>query len=148
MLASSDLTYVEYTSIIWNPHLKGEIAALENVQKYALRVSLKSWASELLVAAKLPCLQTRRIQASLCHFFTWLNLTDFLDVPIHLQDFHYNIRSAGLAVLRVPKFRSCSYQFFFIPNVISIWNELPNERSWNNNSFSYFKRFVSSNFPV
>ena len=28
--------HLDYASIVWNPHLKGEIESLENVQKFAL----------------------------------------------------------------------------------------------------------------
>ena len=35
--------HLEYASIVWNPCQKGDIAKLENVQKFALRVCLKSW---------------------------------------------------------------------------------------------------------
>ena len=80
--ASFDLT--------WNMHLlsgtlkfyRGEIAALESVQKFALQVCLKSWDTnydELLSAADIPSLQHRRIQQSLCHLFKIINgLIDFL----------------------------------------------------------------------
>ena len=39
------LPRLEYSSAVWNPHLKGEIDALEWVQKYALiqKVCTKSW---------------------------------------------------------------------------------------------------------
>ena len=57
--------HLEYAAIVWNPTLKGDIESLENVQKFALRVSKKSWNSvyqELLASAKLPSLQDRRVQ--------------------------------------------------------------------------------------
>ena len=28
--------HLDYASIVWNPHLKGEVESLENVQKFAL----------------------------------------------------------------------------------------------------------------
>ena len=57
---------------IWNSHLKDEIESLENVQKFALQVCLKSWDSEyneLLRVANLPPLHKRRAQLSLCHLY-------------------------------------------------------------------------------
>ena len=54
---------LEYATIAWNPHLKGEIEAIENVQKFSLRVCLKSWDSdydELLRVSNLPPLHKRR----------------------------------------------------------------------------------------
>ena len=43
--------HLEYASPVWDPFRKGEIEELENVQKFALRMCLKSWDmdySELL----------------------------------------------------------------------------------------------------
>ena len=72
-------SHLEYASIVWNPHLKGEIDALEKVQKFALWVCLKSWDSGLwrTSTAKLLSLQERRVHASLCHLYK--GLTDFTD---------------------------------------------------------------------
>ena len=73
--------HLEYSSAVWNPYLKGEIEALEKVQKYALKVCTKSWDAsyeDFLSKASLPSLQRRRIQTSLCHLFKIINeLTDF-----------------------------------------------------------------------
>ena len=63
--------HLEYSSTVWNPGLKGDIDALEDVQKFALRMCTKSWNfnyEELLTNANLPSLRTRRVQASLSYF--------------------------------------------------------------------------------
>ena len=36
---------LEYASIVWSPYLMGENQALEKVQKFALKVCLKTWSS-------------------------------------------------------------------------------------------------------
>ena len=62
----------EYASIVWNPGLKGEVDALENVQKFTLQMCTKQWSSsydELLSSTSLPSLKERRTQASLCHLY-------------------------------------------------------------------------------
>ena len=64
--------HLEYTSIVWSPSLKGEIDKLEDIQKFALRVYLKSWDKnydDLLLNSELPSLQKRRVLASLCHLY-------------------------------------------------------------------------------
>ena len=64
--------HLEYASVVWNPGVKGETDALENVQKFALRVCTNLWDSsydELLVKTRLPSLKDRRTRASLCHLF-------------------------------------------------------------------------------
>ena len=55
--------HTEYASIIWDPHLSKDILALENTQKFALRVCLKNWRADydlLLDQAHLPRLSSRR----------------------------------------------------------------------------------------
>ena len=59
--------HLEYSSGVWSPHLKGEV---EKVQKYALKVCMKSWDAsyaDLLSMTSLPSMQCRHLQASLCH---------------------------------------------------------------------------------
>ena len=45
--------HLEYGIEEWNPYLQKDIAALENVQKFALRVCFKKWSSDLLHLSKL-----------------------------------------------------------------------------------------------
>ena len=62
--------HLEYLSGVWSPHLKGEVEAIEKVQKYALKVCMKSWDAsyaDLLSMTSLPSMQCRHLQASLCH---------------------------------------------------------------------------------
>ena len=52
--------HLEYSATVWNPYLKQDIDNIENVQKYALRVCLKSWDcsyDQLLVEYSLPSMQ-------------------------------------------------------------------------------------------
>ena len=61
--------HTEYTSVIWDPHLSKDILALENTQKFALRVFLKDWRADydlLLNQAHLPRLSSRRKFLKLC----------------------------------------------------------------------------------
>ena len=86
-------TSPEYSAVVWNPHLKGDIEALKKVQKYALRDCFKSWDSNyeaLLSMASLPSLRERRMQASLCHLFKIINgLTDFPGAPVAKRQFQH-----------------------------------------------------------
>ena len=83
--------HLEYASIVWNPGLKGKVDALENVQKFALRMCTKQWSSsynELLSSTSLPSLKERRTQASLCHLYKIIHgETEFADAPVQRQTF-------------------------------------------------------------
>ena len=89
--------HLEYASPVWNPFHKGEIESIENVQKFALRMCLKSWTSnyeELLVNAHVPTLSSRRIQASMSHLHKIMNKqTHFPDAPIYPWKNPYNTRT-------------------------------------------------------
>ena len=104
--------HLEYSAVVWNPHLKRDIEALEKIQKYALRVCFKSWDSnyeDLLSMASLPSLRERCMQASLCHLFKIINgLTDFPGAPVTKRQFHYCSRTLSSSAISIPHFRSSS----------------------------------------
>ena len=123
--------HLEFSSAVWSPHLKGEVEAVEKVQKYALKVCMKSWDTsyaDLLSMTSLPSMQCRRLQASLCHLYKIVHgLTDFPGAPTTRQQFHYNSRSSTTEALVVPHFRTSSHQNSFFPLTICEWNKLPKE---------------------
>ena len=138
--------HLEYAAIVWNPALKGDIESLENVQKFALRVCMKSWNSpyeELLTSAKLPSLQDRRTVASLCHLFKIVKgLTDFPDAPVHAMIHNYDTRLSDKSLFTVPQCRTNAYQHSFFPSTLTNWNSLPREAS-QTNTIVAFKRHIS-----
>ena len=72
--------HLEYAAASWDLFLKKDIELIEDVQKFALRVCLKSWSAtytELLEQSNLPSLQTRRQHAKLCHLFKIINEATF-----------------------------------------------------------------------
>ena len=61
--------HIEYACTVWDPHLKKDIQALENVQKFALRVCSKSWSCDcptLLDTLSMPTLPDWRETLKLC----------------------------------------------------------------------------------
>ena len=60
--------HLEYASPVWNPHHRNEINQIERVQKFAIRMCLKSWNSnydDLLHETHVVSLNARRTQASI-----------------------------------------------------------------------------------
>ena len=64
--------HMEYASLVWSPYRIGEIKALEDVQKFALRICRKTWDQSyqsLLELFQIPTLEDRRIYLDLCTMF-------------------------------------------------------------------------------
>ena len=64
--------HLEYGVEVWNPYLQKDIAALENVQKFAPRVCFKKWSlnyQDLLKLSHLQSLQDGRSFHSLTTLF-------------------------------------------------------------------------------
>jgi hypothetical protein len=80
------MPHIEYASPVWDPYHKTEIEAIESVQKFALRMCLKSWSTDyeqLLLESTLPSLKVRRSALSLSHLYKIVNkLTHYPDAPI------------------------------------------------------------------
>ena len=142
--------HLEYSAIVWNPYLKQDIDTIENVQKFALRVCLKSWdcSYELLVEPSLPSMQQRRNFSSLCHLYKiYHGMTHFPDAPLEQHTSIYNTRSTDSVTFKLPKVCMNGYKSLFFP--IEEWNTLPSEllNSSNdddqNHTFHIFKRNLS-----
>ena len=136
--------HLEYASIVWNPYLKSDMYKLEDVQKFALRVCLKSSYDNLLSTSRLPSLEKIRVQASLCHLFKIVRgLTDYDDAPFCTQENAYNTRSSCKSTLTLPnvRVRTNHYHQTFFPNIIKIWNRLPREMT-ECDSIVTFKKHV------
>ena len=55
--------HLEYASQVWDPHLIKDCKQLEDVQKFACKVSLKNWSTtydEMLGTLNIPTLGQRR----------------------------------------------------------------------------------------
>ena len=139
--------HLEYASIVWNPYQKGDIAKLEDVQKFSLRVCFKSWDKsydELLLNSRLQSLQKRRVVASLCHLFKIIKgITEFNDPPLQFQGSSYSTRlstKSGLT-FTLPKSRTNIYRHSFFSNILYIWNSLPREAT-ECNTVETFKKYI------
>ena len=94
--------HIEYASPVWDPYHKTEIEAIESVQKFALKMCLKSWSSnyeQLLLEARLPTLKVRRSALSLGHLYKIINkLTYYPEPPIIQRKIPYRNRVLTLTL--------------------------------------------------
>ena len=120
--------HVEYAAAAWDPFLRKDIDLIEDVQKYALKVCLKSWSvnySELLERSHLPTLQVRRHEAKLCHLYKIVNKeTFFPNAPTLTRTLSYPSRSVHSKAL-IPIHAHSSQFLHSFPSAISAWNSLP-----------------------
>ena len=105
------------------------MSIIEDVQKFALRVCLKSWSStyaELLEQSNLPSLQTRRQHVKLCHLFKIINdATFFPEAPIQASHPSSPFRSVHSNSLVPLSSHSSQLYHSFFPSTIAAWNSLP-----------------------
>ena len=129
LYASFIRPHLEYASAAWDPHLKKDIELIEDVQKFALKVCLKSWNStyvELLEKSHLPTLEARRKDAKLCHMYKIVNNeTFFPNAPTLTRTQNYSSRSIHPKALIPLQAHSSQYLHSFFPSTITAWNSLP-----------------------
>ena len=120
--------HLEYANGVWCPYRKGDIEAIEKVQKRATKlvISVKHLQyEERLHRLKLPTLKYRRLRGDMIEVFKLLNNLYDKDVDFKLRlkpaystrgnsyklenySFHYDVR-----------------KFSFCPRVVNVWNSLP-----------------------
>ena len=121
--------HLEYAAAVWDPFLKKDIDLIEDVQKFALKVCLKSRKAnydELLELSYLSTLQARRQVAKLCHLYKIINhKTFFPNAPTQARVLTYSSRTVHPKALIPLQAHSSQYLQSFFPSAIAAWNSLP-----------------------
>ena len=121
--------HLEYASTVWSPHLRKDVALLEDIQKFSLRVCSKQWGlsyPELLSLCNIPTLENRRIYLRLCQIFKIVNNLCFFPPDVIVPKTTLS-HSARLCMLQQPFARTSSFYYSFVPDSIRRWNCLPEE---------------------
>ena len=85
--------HLEYASQVWDPHLIKDCKQLEDVQKFACKVSLKSWSTiydEMLGTLSIPTLGQRRKALRLCLMHKLVEPEAPEIVPLNPRTYLYN----------------------------------------------------------
>jgi len=134
LLVRAYLVYVrpllEYNSVIWSPHLKQDIDAIERVQRRftkRLRGFGNYTYSERLHLLKLPSLELRRLHTDLI----WCYKIIFGLVALIPSDF-FQFRVSSVTrghPYKILKPHSCctARASFFAERIVNIWNSLPHD---------------------
>ena len=124
---------LEYAAPVWDPHQQSLKAALERVQKLAIRMCAKDWSAsyyDLLSDFNLPTLNERRKLLKLSFFYQIQN--GHFHCPsssVHLNPMDLRLRNHDSTRLAIggPAPHTCSYDASFYPDAVRLWNELPSE---------------------
>ena len=119
--------HIEYGCQVWDPHLAKDKKALEDVQKFGLRLASHRWGAsynELLDLFDLPSHEDCRLHLKLGLLFKIVHgLCYYPDIPpFRVQPYSY--RSNHSYQLVCPTAHTNAYHFSFFPHTISNWNAL------------------------
>ena len=135
--------HLEYAASVWAPHLARDIAKLEGVQKFALRMASHNWSAsyqDLLTEFSLPSLERRRYMTRLIFLYKIINDLCYFPSGLisHREPHSYNTRTFHSLSLLQPFTHSNYYLHSFVPKTIADWNSLPSIITFSS-SLSSFK---------
>ena len=118
---------MEYATVIWDPFTEANIRKFEMVQRRSARMVCSDYrrtssVSSMLQQLQCPTLQERRAQAKVTMMYRIVY--QLVDVPTTYLIPISSIRGHGLKYL-VPYARTQIYQRSFFPDIIRLWNSLP-----------------------
>ena len=140
--------HLEYGAQVWHPHLAKDTNALENVQKFGLRVCSQQWTTsyqELLELFHLPSLENRRLFMSLSTFFKIIHNLVYFPTMYHPTPLSSSPRFGHNVQFRVPLAHTNSLKFSFLPNITTLWNHLP-AHAVNCTTLPTFKHYIAPLF--
>ena len=122
---------LEYGVEVWHPYLSKDTQALENVQKFALRICSNNWQAnyhDLLEHYNLPNLENRRLYLSLCTFFKIVHKLSYFPASLIPSHFSFSaLRSSNPHNFFIPFSRTYQSANSFMFRSIKLWNNLPTE---------------------
>ena len=122
-------SHLDYCSSIWAPYKKGDIEALEKVQKRATKIlpGLKNLPySQILKICKIPTLHYRRIRGDLIETCKIVSGKYQPDVGRTLYKSSVHVTRGNHMRLEKSCVKYGLRKFSFSNRVMNIWNSLPN----------------------
>ena len=127
---------LEYAHTTWDPHLKGQVKQIEQVQRRAARFVTGTWSREegcvtkALEELQWQPLHARRKEARLVQMYRIVNgHTTTIPIPPYFrpQQNNYSTRNMHTNKFTKPHTNTDTYKFSFFPRTICDWNRLPKE---------------------
>ena len=141
--------HLEYANQVWDPYLVKDCKLLEDVQKFACKVCLKSWNTtydEMLDTLNIPKLEQRRKALKLCFMHKLVGTNAPVLVPLVPRPCVYTTRYTHSKQLSSLSGHTAQYLNSFFPNTITSWNKLSSDVV--SSPFSTFKNHVYNNIAL
>ena len=122
--------HLEYGAQVWHPYTAKDTHTLEKVQQFGLRICTRHWNSsyqDLLDIFQLPSLENRRLFLSLSTFFKIIHNLIYFPVNFHPTPLSSSLRCNHDQQYSIPFAHTNHFKYSFLPNSISVWNNLPLE---------------------
>ena len=123
--------HLEYGSVAWSPHLSKNIAAIEKVQRRAVRFVCgdffkRSSVSEMLADLNWSSLEERREANQLTYLYKIINNVVFINPPA-LKPKISRLRRGNSIQFNEITVKTDAYLQSFLPKTARKWNKLPQE---------------------
>lgn len=137
---------LEYASIVWDPHQKKDIMAVESTQKRVARRIMRDFsretsATDLVRGLGLEQLCTRRRQDKVVSIHKILHNRLDTKLPCRFNPINTSTRGHNMKHT-IPTSRINSHQHSFFPSAMRLWNSLPSD-AVETLSLERFKTIVS-----
>ena len=145
------LPKLEYCSAVWDPHKLTDIAKLEDVQKFAARITTRMWKADydsLTSTLSWQHLSVRRKLQKLKVCYNILNNLSIIPADTFTPHPYPLPRHPHSRILFRPFARTAAHQSSFFINVIPIWNNLPSFVVNSPNPFIFKRRLITHFCPT
>ena len=137
---------LEYASAVWDPHNKGRISHIEQVQRRAARWTVNNFARQASVTRIVQdlgwrTLDQRRADARLCLFYKIVHGLVAVPLPEYIQYNNRVSRYCHSMTFRQVSTSTDYYKYSFFPLAIVQWNALPKSVA-SSQSLEVFKTAV------
>ena len=139
--------HLEYAAQVWDLHIQSDIAKLEGVQKFAMKLVTHQWDAnydELLELADIPRLSERRLHLKLAQVYKIIHKLCYFPEDIFVRQAAHSERLVRSDTILHPFARTNYFYHSFVPSSIAAWNALDETQVCTNNLYSFQRNMLHS----
>ena len=110
-------------SPVWNPSRRKQVKMIEDVEKFAMKVVTRRWNAgyqELLNMVNIPCIESRRLQSSMCTLYKIVHGLCYFPPDIVSLKPSLSQQSDRLFLLHQPFARTNGFYSSVVPHATNI----------------------------